>query len=78
MILSFRFSPGFLFGQLAQEFARFEELVRRGQPFDGTMLVAPRGVPMPDEYLPAFALQQRIDLERSVAFCHALGIGERA
>lgn len=62
----------------AWEFARFEQLVRQGQPFDGTMLVAPRGMPLPDEYLPAFALQQRIDLERSVAFCHKLGIGERA
>jgi sugar phosphate isomerase/epimerase len=60
----------------AWEFARFERLVRQGQPFLGPMLTVARG-DMPSEYLAALAVQQRIDLERSVAFCRSLGIGER-
>ena len=61
---------------LACEFARFEKLVRDGQPFMGPMLTAGRGE-MPAEYQTALAVQQRVDLERSVAYCKGLGLGER-
>lgn len=60
----------------AWELARFERLVRQGQPFLGPMLTVARGEIHP-EYLAALAVQQRVDLERSVAFCRSLGFGER-
>jgi len=61
----------------AAEFVRFEELVRDGQPFIKPMLTADwRNVP--EEYEPALVLQQRLDLERSVAFCkQELSVGEK-
>jgi sugar phosphate isomerase/epimerase len=61
----------------AAEFARFERLVRRGQPFTGTMVTVARGGEVPEEYLAAQVAQQRYDLERSVRYCREkLGIGE--
>ncbi|MBN1399695.1 MAG: sugar phosphate isomerase/epimerase [Anaerolineae bacterium] len=59
----------------AWEFARFEALVRQGEPFLGPMITASE--PMPPEYRAALAVQQRTDLERSVAYCKGLGLGER-
>ncbi|MBC7234461.1 MAG: sugar phosphate isomerase/epimerase [Chloroflexi bacterium] len=61
----------------AAEFARFERLVREGQPFLGAMMVAPAG-DIPPEYQAALRVQQRLDFERSVAYCkETLGIGEK-
>jgi len=61
----------------ACEFARFIELVRDGQPYLGPMLTAAGG-DRPPEYDAALAVQQRLDLERSVRYCReVLGIGER-
>jgi sugar phosphate isomerase/epimerase len=60
----------------AWEYARFEKLVRQGQPFMGPMLTT-AGQEMPSEYRAALAVQQRADLERSVAYCKSLGLGER-
>jgi hypothetical protein len=61
----------------AAEFARFERLVRKGQPFAGTMVTVAQGEDVPPEYKAAQAAQQRFDLERSVRYCReALGIGE--
>jgi sugar phosphate isomerase/epimerase len=59
----------------AAEFARFERLVRRGQPFAGTMVTVARGADVPPEYAAAQTAQQRYDLERSVRYCReVLGI----
>lgn len=61
----------------AAEFARFEKHVREGQPFMGPMVTVNMGGDVPDEYRAALVVQQRIDLERSVAYCREkLGIGE--
>jgi len=61
----------------AAEFARFERLVRRGQPFMGTMVTVARGDDLPPEYQAAQVAQQRYDLERSVRYCReVLRIGE--
>jgi len=61
----------------AHELARFERLVRRGQPFMGAMVTVERGVATPPEYEAALVAQQRHDVERSVLYCReVLGIGE--
>ena len=61
----------------ASEFARFERLVRRGQPYVGTTVTVARGAEVPQEYQAAQVAQQRYDLERSVKYCREkLGIGE--
>jgi sugar phosphate isomerase/epimerase len=61
----------------ASEFARFERLVRRGQPYVGTAVTVARGAEVPEEYQAAQVAQQRYDLERSVNYCREkLGIGE--
>jgi sugar phosphate isomerase/epimerase len=61
----------------ADEFARFVKLVREGQaPLVPQLTASWRGE-LPDEYRAALTVQQRLDLERSVAYCHdVLGIGE--
>jgi sugar phosphate isomerase/epimerase len=62
----------------AEEFVRFMGLARAGQPFIGPMLTAARG-DVPGAYEPAFVLQQRVDLERSVRYCReVLKVGEGA
>lgn len=48
----------------AADFARFVALVKRGRPFEGTMVVAGT-TPQPKEIDEALKLQQRLDLERS-------------
>jgi sugar phosphate isomerase/epimerase len=61
----------------AWELARFERLVRAGQPFCGAMVVAAGG-DLPPEYAAALVAQQRVDVERSVRYCREqLGLGER-
>jgi 3-oxoisoapionate decarboxylase len=61
----------------ADEFARFESLVRRGLPYVGTMVTVARGEAVPDEYGAALVAQQRYDVERSIRYCQdVLGIGE--
>ena len=61
----------------ANEFARFHELVRKGTPYTGTVVVVAPGDEVPDEYAGARVAQQRYDLERSVAYCRQrLGVGE--
>lgn len=60
----------------AREFARFEKLVRYGEPYIRPCLTV-GGRDLPPEYVAALAVQQRIDLERSVAWCKKeLGVGE--
>ena len=51
----------------AASFARFVALVKRGQPFAGSMMIAGAGK-QPPEYEAAVKEQQRVDLERSIAF----------
>ena len=56
----------------AAEFARFLELVEKGAPFAGPGLTVGWEVEtedLPPEYLAALAVQQRLDLERSVRYC---------
>ena len=61
----------------AWEFARFEKLVRNGQPYIGTMVTIAGGEDVPPEYKAARIAQQRYDLERSVKYCReVLGVGE--
>jgi 3-oxoisoapionate decarboxylase len=61
----------------AAEFARFERLVRQGQPFIGTMVMVAADADAPAEYEAARIAQQRYDVERSVRYCREmLGIGE--
>jgi hypothetical protein len=65
----------------ASEFARFENLARRGHPYMGTMViedapVQPPAKQRPAEYTEALKEQQRQDLERSVRFAQReLGLG---
>ena len=61
---------------LAAEFTRFVKLVKEGHPFMGPMLTVKWG-DIPPEYQTALAVQQRLDLERSVRYCQeVLRIGE--
>jgi hypothetical protein len=52
----------------AHEFSRFLKLVKQGRSFIGNMLTA-EWAGNPPEYEAALALQQRLDLERSVRYC---------
>lgn len=52
----------------AHEFAQFLKLVHQGASFIGPMLTAP-WTGNPPEYEAALAVQQRLDLERSVRYC---------
>jgi hypothetical protein len=59
----------------APEFARFLKLARAGQPFMGSMIVARSGQG-PEAYDAALREQQRVDLDRSLAYARkTLGIG---
>ncbi len=63
----------------ASEFARFVEMAKHGHPFMGTMVIedAP-GVRNP-AYAAALKEQQRVDLERSLAYAkEVLGVGLKA
>jgi 3-oxoisoapionate decarboxylase len=61
----------------AADFARFVKLVKQGRPFAGTMLTAIPGKLAP-EFQSAFREQERMDLERSVAYARGtLGLGLR-
>jgi sugar phosphate isomerase/epimerase len=51
----------------AAAFARFLALVKKGQPFQGSMMIPGPGK-QPPEYEAAVKEQQRVDLERSIAF----------
>ncbi len=59
----------------AADFARFVTLVKNGRPYEGGMIIAdiPGGPAAPKEYQDALRLQQRLDLERSLAFAKTLG-----
>lgn len=60
----------------ASEFARFVELVRRGKPFSGSMIIADVPGAKPPEYVEALKAQQKVDLERSLEYCKkTLGAG---
>jgi sugar phosphate isomerase/epimerase len=60
----------------APEFARFERLVRRGLPYQGTMVMVERDADVPEAYEAALAAQQCYDVERSVAYARdVLGMG---
>jgi 3-oxoisoapionate decarboxylase len=62
----------------AAEFAQFVKLAKDGYPFMGPMLAAVSDA-VPQPYQASFTLQQRLDLERSVRYCHeVLGIGMRS
>jgi sugar phosphate isomerase/epimerase len=61
----------------ASEFARFLKLVKEGRPFMGNMLVTGPGR-QPATYEAALVEQQRVDLERSLAYAkQSLGLGIR-
>lgn len=63
---------------LASDFARFLELVRRGHPYSGFMMISDGLKHPPAEYTEALKEQQRYDLERSVAYAQkTLGVGVR-
>ena len=51
----------------AKDFARFLQLVRRGQPYSGGMMIA-TGDELPPVYKKALVEQQRYDLERSIKY----------
>jgi 3-oxoisoapionate decarboxylase len=55
----------------AADFARFAALVKRGRPFEGSMVTAGAGNP-PPEIDQALKLQQKNDLERSLAHARTL------
>lgn len=64
----------------ASEFARFVALARRGHPFNGFMVVEDGAKQPPDEFKAALREQQRVDLERSLAYAKKVlevGIGWR-
>lgn len=61
----------------AADFARFVRLARRGQPFQGAMMIGGTG-PQPEEFQAALRRQQQYDLERSVQYAQKkLGLGIR-
>lgn len=60
------------------DFARFVRLVKQGRPFAGAMMIAGTGK-QPPAYEAALIEQQRIDLERSLAYARKnYGLGEKA
>ena len=62
----------------APEFAQFVALVKRGQPYMGSMMIAGRDQ-RPPEYAAAAKEQKRVDLERSLDYAKkVLKIGVRA
>ncbi len=62
----------------ASEFARFEEMAKKGHPFMGTMVIEDAPGSRPAEYTEALKEQQRVDLERSIRFAQKeLGLGAR-
>jgi sugar phosphate isomerase/epimerase len=62
----------------AAEFARFERLVRQGQPFLGSMILLGALPGAPPEYGAARKAQQLFDIERSVKHCRdILKIGRK-
>lgn len=64
------------FGEMpAWQFARFEVLVRTAEPYLRPMVTVDRN-DAPLEFVQALAVQQRLDVERSVRYCReTLGIG---
>ncbi len=52
----------------AAEFARFVALAKRGHPFDGYMVIEDGATETPPEFKAALQQQQRVDLERSLAY----------
>jgi hypothetical protein len=61
----------------AADFARFLTLVKRGHAYDKPMMTA-GPEQQPPEYAAALREQQRIDLERSVAYAkNTLGVGRK-
>ncbi len=61
----------------AADFVRFVDLAKHGRPFMGVMVVEDSGAAMKlPEYTAALRAQQRVDLERSFAYCkQTLGVG---
>lgn len=53
----------------AAEFARFVELVKKGRPLMGAMVIADVPGERPPEYAAALKVQQKRDLERSLEYC---------
>lgn len=74
--------PGFwkLFPEMrAPDLARFLELARKGQPYDGLMVVEELpGKPMPEQYLSAIQTQEKAHMEAGLDYCkQTLGLGRR-
>ena len=62
----------------AAECARLVKLAQEGHPFIGSMLTVRRGEDFALEYRAALVVRQRLDLERSVRYCHKVpGVGEK-
>jgi sugar phosphate isomerase/epimerase len=57
----------------AADFSRFVALAKSGHPFSGTMIMEDTPGKKPPEYAAALKEQQRVDLERSLAFAKKLG-----
>jgi sugar phosphate isomerase/epimerase len=57
----------------AADFSRFVALAKSGHPFSGTMIMEDVAGKKPPEYAAALKEQQRVDLERSLAFAKKLG-----
>ncbi len=56
----------------AWEFARFERLVQKGQPFAGTMVAVVDCDAVPPAYVDALRAQQCYDVERSVTYAKSI------
>ncbi len=62
----------------AADFARFQEMARRGHPYAGTMVVEDAPGQWPAQYADALKEQQRFDLSRGIHHAQQeLGIGAR-
>jgi sugar phosphate isomerase/epimerase len=60
----------------ARDFARFEEMAKKGHPYMGSMVIEDSPGPKPAEYTAALKEQQRYDLARSISWAQKeLGIG---
>lgn len=64
----------------AADFARFLALAKKGQPYEGHVVIEDlQNKPIPAHFLPAIQFQQRDHMERSIAYARkTLGLGVRS
>lgn len=61
----------------ARDFARFEEMAKKGHPYMGSMVIEDSPGAKPAEYTAALKEQQRYDLARSISWAqkeHGIGL----